>query len=171
MRAIAAYGWVQLYNQVGKLERLTLIREKLAGTDTAERPPLTLEQLIGEWQGEAVTRYSDLRSPETYSTHLRIEQEGDRLNQQLTFGDRTISSTASIKGAQLLFAESQLPVQLLLLPDGSSSNCPLEVKGGHNFVLEVGWLIQPQQRQRLVRSYSDRGEWISLTLVQEHKIR
>jgi hypothetical protein len=46
----------------------------------------------------------------------------------------------------------------------------LHVKSGHFFVLEVGWLILPNQRQRLVRSYNDKGEWVSLTLVTEQRV-
>jgi hypothetical protein len=167
---------VQLYNKENQIERLTLIREKLAGTNTPERPPLTLEQLLGEWQGEAVTIYPDLRSPETYPTCLKIDREDtNRIVQQLTYGAgasaRTISSTAQINGSVLYFDQSALPTQVVMLPDGASSNCPLVVKPGHVFVLEVGWLLQPNQRQRLVRTYSDKGEWVSLTLVREQKIK
>ncbi|HEY9833895.1 MAG TPA: DUF3598 family protein [Stenomitos sp.] len=180
---------VQLFNKDSQLAQLTLIREKLANTDTPERPPLTLKQLLGEWQGEAVTIYPDWRSPETYPTRLEIYHEekdcaqgndatgaagSDRIVQQLTFGSgasaRTIRSTARFNGSILHFDQSPLPTQVLLLPDGGSANCPLHIKPGHRFVLEVGWLLQPNRRQRLVRSYSDKGEWVSLTLVTEHKV-
>ena len=175
---------VQLFNKESQLAQLTLIREKLAGTEAPERPPLTLEQLLGEWQGEAVTIYPDWRSPDTYPTHLEIQREdsdhakgaarSDRIVQQLTFGSgasaRTIRSTARVNGSILYFDQSPLPTQVLLLPDGASSNCPLQIKPGHRFVLEVGWLLQPDQRQRLVRSYSDKGEWVSLTLVTEYRV-
>ena len=162
---------VQIFNREGKLDRLTLIREKLAGTNTPEREPLTVEQLLGDWQGEATTLYPDLRSPDRYTTHLQISRESNRLVQKLTFGDRTLTSTAKIDGSVLLFDQGDLPIQMLLLPDGASSNCLVEIKPGHGFVLEVGWLVQPQQRQRLVRRYSERGEWTSLTLVREEKVR
>ncbi|HEY9739325.1 MAG TPA: DUF3598 family protein [Coleofasciculaceae cyanobacterium] len=166
---------VQLFDKDSQLSRLTLIREKLAGTDTPERPVLTLEQLLGEWQGEAVTIYPDWRTPDTYPTRLKIYREDtNRLAQQLTFGTgasaRTITSTAKINGSILHFDQSALPTQILLLPDGASSNCPVAVKSGHFFVLEVGWLLQPNQRQRLVRTYSDKGEWVNLTLVREQRV-
>lgn len=166
---------VQMFDRNSQLERLTLIREKLTGTDEPERPPLTVEQLLGEWQGEAVTVYADLRMPETYPTRLKIHREdGNRLVQQLTFGTgtsvRTIASTAQINGSVIYFDQSAIPTQVLLLPDGASSNCPLQVKSGHFFVLEIGWLIKPDQRQRLVRTYSDKGEWVNLTLVTEQKV-
>ncbi|MGB5959180.1 MAG: DUF3598 family protein [Coleofasciculaceae cyanobacterium] len=166
---------VQIFNPDSQLERLTLIREQLAGTNTPERPHLTVEQLLGEWRGEAVTVYPDFRTSETYPTVLKIEQENsDRLVQQLTFGTgntaRTITSKAQINGSILTFTESALPTQVILLPDGASSNCPLQIKPGHFFVLEVGWLLQPNKRQRLIRTYSNKGEWVNLTLVTEQKI-
>ena len=165
---------VQLFDRTSKLERVTLIREKLAGTDIPERPALTVEQLLGEWQGEAVSVYPDARSPDTYPTQLKVHREDNRLVQQLTFGTgvsvRTITSTAKIDGSILHFDQSSLPTQVLLLPDGASSTCPVQVKPGHFFVLEVGWLLQPNQRQRLIRSYSDKGEWVSLTLVREQRV-
>ena len=166
---------VQMFNRERQLSSLTLIREKLAGTDAPERPALTWEQLLGEWQGEAVTMYPDLRSPETYPTQLKLQQQdSNHLLQQLTFGTgasiRTITSTARIDGSILNFDQSTLPVQVVLLPDGASSNCPKEIKSGQSFVLEVGWLFQPNHRQRLIRSYSDKGELLSLTLVKEERL-
>jgi hypothetical protein len=166
---------VQMFDRTSQFERLTLIRERLAGTDTPERPPLTVEQLLGEWHGEAVTVYPDFRTSDTYPTVLKIHQENsERLVQQLTFGAansvRTIASTAKIDGSILSFDQSALPTQVLLLPDGASSNCPLQIKPGHFFILEVGWLLQPNKRQRLVRTYNDKGEWINLTLVNEEKV-
>ena len=166
---------VQMFDRTSQFERLTLIRERLAGTDTPERPPLTVEQLLGEWHGEAVTVYPDFRTSDTYPTVLKIHQENsDRLVQQLTFGAansvRTIASTAKIDGSILSFDQSASPTQVLLLPDGASSNCPLQIKPGHFFILEVGWLLQPNKRQRLVRTYNDKGEWINLTLVNEEKV-
>jgi hypothetical protein len=165
----------QLFDKDSQLSQLTLIREKLAGTDAPERPALTLDQLLGEWQGEAVTIYPDWRSPNTYPTHLNLYcDDSNRLVQELTFGSgasvRTISSTARINGSILHFDQSPLPTQVLLLPDGASATSPLAIKPGHFFILEVGWLVQPNQRQRLVRSYSDKGEWISLTLVKEQRV-
>jgi hypothetical protein len=114
--------------------------------------------------------------PDTYPTRLKIQREDtNRLAQQLTYGTgasaRTITSTAKINGSILHFDQGALPTQVLLLPDGASSNCPLAIKPGHFFVLEVGWLLQPDQRQRLVRTYSDKGEWVSLTLVKEQRVK
>lgn len=155
---------VQLFDN-GQLDRLTLIREQLAGTNTPERPQLTVDDLVGEWLGEAVTIYPDWRSPDLYPTSLKITKVGDRLRQELSFLGRNITSQASINGSVLYFDDTQI----LLLPDGASATSPCQVKGGKAFFLEVGWLVAPQQRQRMIRAYSDKGEWISLTLIREQR--
>ena len=161
---------VELYNTSAKLERVTLIREKLPDSNTPERPTLTIDRLLGEWQGEAITLYADLQEPTTFSSNLQIRQKDNQhIEQSLSFGDRTISSTARIDGSRLLFESSDLPTQILLLPDGASCNCPLEIKLGYNFVLEMGWLLQPNIRQRIIRSYNEKGNGVSCTLVTEKK--
>lgn len=167
--------FVQLFNRDGELSKFTLIREKRAGTNAVERPQLTVEQLLGEWQGEAVTLYPDLRSPDTYPTTLNLQYSGtDRIIQQLTFGSganiKTHTSTGLINGQIILFDQGSLPVQVWLLPDGASATARLKVQLRQAFFLEVGWLIQPSLRQRLIRSYNDKGEWVSLTLVTERKV-
>jgi hypothetical protein len=166
---------VQLFNRESKPDKFTLIREKLGGTDTPENPQLTVEQLLGDWQGEVVTIYPDWRSPDTYPMSLKLHLEDNgRLVHQLNFGkgesSRTIASSARIDGNILHFDQSSQPVQVLLLPDGASANFPLEIKPRQPFFLEVGWLIQPDLRQRMIRSYNDKGEWVSLSLVTEHKL-
>ena len=125
-----------------------------------------------------MTMYADLSKETTFTSHLQIDrQDNDRIEQKLSFGDceasqrhRTISSTAKIEGSRLLFENSPLPTQIFLLADGASCHCPLEVKLGHNFVLEMGWLLQPGIRQRIVRSYNEKGNWVSCTLVTEEKV-
>jgi hypothetical protein len=149
---------VQLYDQKGNFISLTLIREFRSFTDAYERPQLTVEQLIGNWQGKAHTVYADLRPSETYATYLEIKKIGDGyLEQKLSFQSQIISETEGIYR------------QILLLPDGSSSNVPLQLQLRKPFFVEAGWLVRENERQRLIRNYSDKGEWISSTHVIEHK--
>ena len=215
--------FVQLYDSQGSLIRLTLIREFRSGTDARERPQLTLEQLLGRWEGTACTAYSDLRPLETYATSLEVKDiGGDRLQQQLSFGVSTITTTARIersdrlnppcppvnqdpsiptskpptlsegtssrkvaaspntrvdkeeqvgcRGNILHFEEGPSPRRILLLPDGTSSNTPLHLKLRQPFFVEVGWLAADNERQRLIRSYNDKGEWSSATHVIERRV-
>lgn len=165
---------VQLFDQNSQLDRITLIREKLAGTTTPERPQLSVDDLLGTWQGEAVTIYPDWRSPDKYPTKLEITKNSEnQITQHLTIGggnsSSVISSSAKIEGEILYFDSPSHPIQVLLLPDGASSTSPQQIKAGKAFFLEVGWLLEPNLRQRMIRRYDDKGGWSSLTLVTEHK--
>lgn len=166
---------VQLFNKDRNLANITLIREKLKNTNYPERPPLTLESLLGEWQGEAITIYPDWRSPDTYATHLQLKLENDgRVSQKITWGTgintETITSRARVEGSILSFDESSQPMQVLLLPDGASCTSPLQIELRKALFLEVGWLVEANQRQRMIRRYNEKGEWVSLTLVTEYKV-
>jgi Domain of unknown function (DUF3598) len=163
--------FVQLFDPEGNFMKLVLIREFRSGSNAPQRPPLTVGQLLGCWAGEAVTAYADLRNPDTYNTNLEIRRIGDdRLEQQLRFGDRTISSIGRIGNNKLHFEAGPNPREILLLPDGGSSNLPLKIKQRAAVMVEAGWLVQDDERQRLIRSYNDRGEWVSSTHIIERRL-
>jgi hypothetical protein len=163
---------VELCDTDGNLGELTLIREKRANTDAVERPPLTVEALLGTWNGEAITLYPGFRPPETFSTQMQIQLESSgKLTQTLSFANKTISSTATIAGSILYFDQGSQPVRVYLLPDGASATVPERIQLRQPLFFEAGWLISPCERQRLIRSYNGKGEWESLTLITEHKIR
>ena len=149
---------------------LILIREFRSGTKARERPILEVSQLIGNWQGTARTAYSDWRPSETCATSLEIREIGDGLLQQQHFGETTITSQAIVEGKKLLFEGGNIPRQILLLPDGTSSNTPLQVKLRQEFFVEIGWLVEDNIRQRLIRNYNEKGQWISATHIIEHKM-
>ncbi len=156
--------------QSSQLDSLTLIREHRQDTPPNPRPPLTVEALLGTWQGEAVTLYPDWRNPDRYTTQLTIQREGDRLYQKLTLPQAEVVSSAAVEDTRLLFDQGSHPIQVLLLPDGASSNTPIAIPRGKPFFLEAGWLIEPHLRQRMIRSYDAKGGWSSLTLVTEQRI-
>lgn len=161
---------VQLFDNQGCFESQTLIREIRSGTDANFRPDLRVEQLVGKWEGKAQMVFADWKEPETYTTSLEISEVGGSLVQQLSFGGRTIASTAKIDGNRLYFDEGATPRQVLLLPDGVSSNIPLQISHRQPFFVEAGWLLSDNERQRLIRSYNDKGEWISSTHVVECRL-
>ncbi|MGM3305667.1 DUF3598 family protein [Anabaena sp. WFMT] len=164
---------VQLFDKNGQLDKITLIREYLGGTQPPlETAILRIDDLLGEWQGEAVTIYPDLQKPNTYSTTLQLQLDSaGKLIQNTSFNGRTITSTATIKDSIIIFDQNpQKQVQVLLLPDGVSATSPLQVQLRQPLFLEVGWLIKPNLRQRLIRSYDDKGAWVSLTLVTENLV-
>ncbi|WP_414577371.1 DUF3598 family protein [Anabaena sp. CCY 9402-a] len=165
---------VQLFDKDSQLDRLILIREHLAGSEPVENPPLQIDDLLGEWQGEATTIYPDWSPLKTVSTNLKLQlDDNGRLIQSLSFGEHpTITSTATIKGSIILFDENpQKQIQVLLLPNGASATSPLKMQVHQGLILEVGWLIQANLRQRMVRCYNNQGEWVSLTLVTEQRVK
>ncbi|MDE5116039.1 MAG: DUF3598 family protein [Trichodesmium sp. St2_bin2_1] len=165
---------VPLFNQDGNFDKLTLIREKRAGTDAAENPPLTVDALLGKWQGEGITMYPDLGRTDTYPTQMKLNIDNTgRLVQEITFGNKNpqiITSSAKIEGSILHFEKSPRPAKVFLLPDGGSATLPVKIELRKPLYFEIGWLVEPQLRQRIIRSYNDKGEWVSSTLVTEQKI-
>lgn len=163
--------FVQFFDSEHYFTRLVLIREHRYQSNAPERPHLTVEQLLGEWEGEAVTAYADLSAPEICKTHLKVQQiDSDWIEQTLSWGDRNISSIAKISSEKLYFGEGETAREILLLPDGGSSNVPVQIQRHQPFFVEVGWLISDRDRQRLIRSYTDKGEWVSSTHTIERKI-
>ena len=156
-----------------ELKPLTLIRERMRGTDAAERAPLLVSDLLGTWQGKAITQYADLR-PDTYSTsQLTIEQSSStqiRQTLQLTEDIPPNSSVGHIEGSRILFESEHQSVQVLLLPAGTSSTCPVKISPRQPLFLEVGWLLDSHTRQRLMRWYDAAGAWTHLTLTTERKV-
>ncbi len=162
---------VPLYDKQSQLSTITLIREHRQGVTIEPSPPLKVEQLLGEWQGEAITLYPDLRPRETYRTQLRITQQGNRLQQTLKTDQWEFSSSATMTDHGLLFTEGAQTIQVLFLPGGASCTTPLKIENRQPFFLEAGWLVDANHRQRLLRRYDERGTWVSLTLIGEAKIR
>jgi hypothetical protein len=162
---------VQLYQKDAHLSQITLIQERRAGTPVIEKPVLSVEQLLGEWQGEAITLYPDFQPSDTFSTKLILKQEqAGQIIQQLSFGTQTITSVGHITGQKIRFEQGLVPVQVLMLLNGASATSPIQIQRGHTFFLEAGWLIEPNLRHRIIRRYNEKGEWVSLTLIKEEKM-
>jgi Domain of unknown function (DUF3598) len=161
---------VQLFRSDRKPEFVTLIREKRSGTAVGFADGLTIADLLGTWQGEAVTVYPDVRSPDRFTSTLTLTQTDEQTIQQaLTFGDRTITSSGHIEGQSLFFDQGPVTTQVLRLPDRASVSFPIEVPRGMPFFLECGWMPEPTVRHRLIRSYDHQGRWVSFTQVIERK--
>lgn len=161
---------VQLFNKDSNLEQVTLIREFRANGHGVERSPLTIDQLEGEWQGEALTLYPDWRNTDSYTTNLTIKKEGNNIIQTLKTPELNFTSQGKIDKNIIIFSENNQDIRLLLLPDGASSTTPLKIENRQSFFVECAWLVEPNQRLRLIRQYDDKGAWINVTLVKETKI-
>ncbi|MEL6456221.1 MAG: DUF3598 family protein [Cyanobacteria bacterium J06623_5] len=170
---------VQLFDNTSALSQLTLIRERLKESSAPERPQLQPSDLLGRWRGHATTQYANLSPETTCTTQLTLEAIGtDQLRQTLLFADKSlednrnlsISSTGTIQGQKILFTQSEPPIQVICLPDGAAATGPTAIVPKQPLFLEVGWLLSPTTRQRLIRRYDAAGAWESLTLVTEEKV-
>ncbi|MFQ6538478.1 MULTISPECIES: DUF3598 family protein [Aphanothece] len=178
-RSGAEYGFVgpdrrlrlvQLHGEDGRFESLVLIREFRAGGNAPERPPLELDQLVGTWQGQAATVEADWPEPTLSPCASRIERcGGDQVRILTTIGSDQTERQGSLQGRTIRF-DGPAPELLNLLPDGGSSRVPLQVSHREAFSVEAGWLSSPTERQRLIRRYNDRGEWVSASHLIETRV-
>ena len=104
-------------------------------------------------------------------TQIGVKREGDLLIQSLQFGTHRIETSAQINGNRLHFSEGAQPMQLLCLPGGASALVPQQIQPRTPFVFEASWLVEPNLRKRMVRSYGEKGEWVSITVVTERKLK
>lgn len=151
-----------------QFQGLTLIREGLAGSAPAA-PKLTLDDLLGVWEGTSETRWPDLRSPEIVEHRLEIRRQGDRLIQTLETAGRNLTFEADIEGDRLRYIASPQNAQLLLLGDGASCLAPQMLTTRQPFRLEMGWRVGANRRLRLSRNFDASGAWVSCTRVSESK--
>jgi len=154
------------------LEGLTLIREHLQGTEPRQRPHLTLDLLVGTWTGTATTVFLDWQPEQTMETQLTVTStEGNGVEQTLQFGGHPpVQTSGWSESNSLKFDQGQQPVTVLLLPGGASASFPTSIQSGQPLFLEAGWLITPDRRQRIIRTYDPQGTLASLTVVIEHKV-
>ena len=160
---------VQLFKPGGQLSDLVLIRETRAGQPDGVWPNLSVDQLLGTWQGQAITYRTDWSVSPPMPTELRVSQVApNTILQTWRAGPATGQSQAQINGSRLLFKETGY--QLLFLPNGGSSLCPQMIQRQTAFRCEIGWLIEPTVRLRLTREYQADGSWAQQTWIKEEKV-
>jgi Domain of unknown function (DUF3598) len=161
---------IQQFNSGGELFRFTLVREQRVGSNASERPPLDLAGWLGVWQGEAVTLYPGSMQIDRMAITQTAENICDRsVKLTQTIGTQVTESIWTIVPESVPTRLTNQSIQVILLPDGAYAMCPTRIESGVTTSLEVGWSIAPNLRQRLIRNYTDRGEWFSLTFITESK--
>jgi Domain of unknown function (DUF3598) len=161
---------IQQFASDGRLFRLTLIREGRVGTKAPERPPLDVAGWLGVWQGEAVTLYPSSTQLDLNSMTQTVAKKDDRIvTLSQTIGAQVTESTLTIAAESDRTHLTNQSTQVILLPDAAYALYPTQIEPGVEIALEVGWSIAPNLRQRLIRTYTDRGEWLSLTFITESK--
>ena len=161
---------IQTFDIAQQLDRVTFVREQLQGTTAPERPHLDIADLVGTWTGIATTLYADDRP--AIETNTRSTFRVSDTGYQLIERDRSIDLTVDpdVPGAkvwQFISSSDGQSYQLLLLPDGGYSITPTQIELGHAFNLEIGWIHQTNQRQRLMRRYDSSGKWESVSFLNQ----
>ncbi len=162
----------QVFPRQASLGQLTLIREHGRDTSPHPRPSLSVDHLLGTWAGRSTTVYPDYQ-PETTMAHQFILEAAtaDTVVQTLSLSPGpNLSSLGQRIDATLQFRQGPQPVTVLCLPSGASATFPTAIVPRQPFFLELGWLMTPTLRQRLIRRYDERGTWVSLTQVIEEKV-
>ncbi len=164
------FRMIQTFDITQKLDRVTFIREHLEGTTKPERLHLEIANLVGTWNGIATTLYADDRPAIAARTQsiFRVSDTGYQLIEQDKSIDLNVDPhTPAATVWHFINRSDGQSYQLLLLPDGGYSITPIQIELGHAFNLEIGWIHQTNQRQRLVRRYDDSGKWESATFINE----
>jgi hypothetical protein len=164
---------VQVYDSALKLERVTLIREQRQGTNAPERPLLNVSDLIGIWSCSEASGSLDGRKvasvpKKTKSIFTPIDggyQWDDDILISLTAASDWAKPT--LRERLLQFGRDGQSYQMLLLPDSAYSICPTQIRQGKPFYLEMGWLLSPGLRHRLIRRYDNTGKWDSTSFKIE----
>jgi len=159
------FRMIQTFDPHQRLDRVTFVREYRQGTTAPERPHLTIADLLGRWTGTATAFYPPSESPmitNTESTLIEIDS-----GYQLVEDNDSMNLIVSSFALQFVNPKDGQSYQMLLLPDGGYATTPTQIRLGHPFYLEVGWVYQQRQRQRLVRRYDSTGKWESATFISE----
>lgn len=171
---------VQLFNDAGIFDGLVLIREFRVGTQAEERPPLTAEDLMGCWRGQAATITADWPVADQTSVEISLQRSseagGDHFMMRTMFDSTSrqgmalnalglISPISGHRLGEAICLEDPFPRRWQFLPDGGYSLVPLQVSHRQAFSVEAGWMPAPDRLERLIRCYDASGAWQSSTHI------
>ncbi len=122
---------VLLWDGSGRFDHPVLIREHLACVDAHEAPPLTAEQLLGEWRGQQTVLERDQLADDPVSTPHEL-----LITREMLQGLRCLS-------------------------DGGAFRAPEHVGAGRRFEIEAWWCPCPGRLERIERCYDEFGRWIA----------
>lgn len=171
-----AYGWE------GGLQGLLVTRENRVENEKevveSIVPPawksssILLDYLVGRWKGGGVVvsaKGAGVRSVKSWvgfdvgaglvMQTSGVEFEGARRRPS------TIRAKGTVDGNLLMFPEDG--VQIILAPGGVSVSCPTRI--GQAWAVETAWLVQPDERRRVIRCYGRDG-WLNTLFLKERRV-
>ena len=121
---------VLLWDGSGRLDRIVLIREFLAGSNAVELPGFKTEMLLGDWCSNQTSRLSGVADDHSNAIHRGMTVEAD------------------------------VHQALLPLPDGGAVRAPLSLADSSELVIEAWWCSRADRIERIIRRYDKHGSWI-----------
>lgn len=168
---------VHMFDATGLCQQVTLIRELRADATAPERPPLQIEDLLGTWQQQWVTRYPGraetpenssstiVRSPHSSTQFEWVQHLLDSSESSAPMKTILTRSTSSV----FQFEQGGHAYQLLLLPDGAFATYPVQLQSRQSFWVEAGWMLESGVCQRLIRRYNASGDWVNVSWGRERR--
>ncbi len=159
------FRMIKMFDINQQLDRITFVREQCQGTNTPERPHLSIADLSGRWKGNSIVLYADGRASGAVNTESTFTVSDG--GYPLLENSRLLTVTGSERLLKFTDEVDSQSYQMLLLPDGGYSIAPIQIALGHAFYVEIGWVYQLGKRQRLIRRYDSTGKWESVTFIEE----
>ncbi|MEL7086180.1 MAG: DUF3598 family protein [Cyanobacteria bacterium J06597_1] len=162
---------VQAFQPGGGGDYLVLIQETREGCEQIQRPRVSFDRLCGLWRGQAMTYLNNWFALDPVDTESKLERlpSGQWLYSWQVGSDRG-QAQARLDGSRLLFEQDGQPYQLLLLPYGGASLCPIAIQRHAPFRCELMFFVDSTIRLRIIRRYLSDGSWVDQSLIREEKI-
>jgi hypothetical protein len=158
---------VVVFSPDGRFNRVTLIREQRQDTAAPERSHLTISDLLGTWQGTAITLATGERVAPTITSSQSTFCASATGYQ---WHEDTLYNLQFIDDRLLEFDRDELTYQLRLFPDASYCITPAQISPQQPCSIEIGWLHQIGVRQRLIRRYDRAGNWDNATFIVDRRL-
>uniref|UniRef100_A0A7S2ZBA5 DUF3598 domain-containing protein n=1 Tax=Rhodosorus marinus TaxID=101924 RepID=A0A7S2ZBA5_9RHOD len=177
VRVCASYA----YDWEGKLSGLIVARERRTNVVQRAIEPSAwnssaalFDYYLGTWEGSGIITHRQSGRSIDVSSRIRLNFNlNGNLHQVSSLSviggqHREVQSTAARDGSILLFANAG--VQMFLLPGGVSIASPIIITRGEPFVVELAFLVRPDERIRIARCYNADGAWMNTVFLQERRV-
>mmetsp|Transcript_36223 Transcript_36223/g.60278 ORF Transcript_36223/g.60278 Transcript_36223/m.60278 type:complete len:261 (+) Transcript_36223:164-946(+) len=129
--------------------------------------------LAGLWEGESITLGKrDPATPKRSKFTMEITATASKLGATITLEDgvTVVESKGVFDGDRVIFP-GRSPHLYMLLPSKVTCLCPIQMRKGTGFVIEVGVLAEPNLRYRMSRQYDGDGKWVASVLTTERRVK
>ena len=176
---------VQLYKGTASgdhtLDYVTLIPEyRVSKPEIAPEtrlPVLSVDTLLGTWKGECLHLPATMEAPQVSTSYWQAQRSNHELILSFSSAPNTLASETSKTASQRLTPVDQhrwqalhQPLQLWLLPGNVSCTVYPQLPKHHGAQIELCWYLSTHQRQRIIRTYDDVGEWLGTSLMLETRV-